>query len=228
MSSTDSLSHQIAQVARSLQSESGSVDTMNLAVKLAVDVIDGAEDAGISLVHRRRHVDTPAYTGERGLQVDQLQYELGEGPCLSAIWAEEWVHAADLATDTRWGEFGPRAAREMGIRSMLCLRMFTSEHRVGALNLYSTRAHAFETADVDAAVAFAAHAAIAVLVAQNDEGKDIALDSRTLIGQATGIVMERYSIDAVRAFAVLKRLSQDTNVQLHQVAAELIRTRRLD
>lgn len=227
MADADFLPHRIAEVARSLQHETGAADTMDLAVKLAVDVVPGAEDAGISLVRARHVVETPAYTSERGLEVDRIQYELGEGPCLSAIWGDEVVSSRDLAEETRWPGFGRRAAEETGIRSMLCLRMFTSDNLMGSLNFYSGRPNAFDGDDVDAGVAFAAHAAIAVLVAQNEEHKDLALDSRTLIGQATGMVMERYELDAVRAFAVLKRLSQHTNIKLHEIAAELVRTRHL-
>lgn len=223
----ENLSRRIAVAARSLQAEIGSADTMDLAARLAVEVVGAAEEAGITLVSRRRSVETSAYTSKRGLRVDQLQYELGVGPCLAAIWDEEVVSVPDLASDDRWGRFGPRAAEETGVRSMLCVRMFTHRQRMGALNLYSSRVGAFDEADQEAGVSFAAHAAIAVFAAQNDDSKEVALDSRSLIGQATGIAMERFDLDAVRAFAVLKRISQDSNVKLHEVAAELVRTRHL-
>ncbi len=227
MALTNSLARQVAEVARSLQSESGTQDTMEMAVKLAVEVIDGAENAVISLVHRGRIVETPAFTSDAGLKVDQLQQELAEGPCVTAIRDEEVVSCPDLSTESRWGAWGPRAAVETGIGSMLCFRMFTQEERVGALTVYSSQPHAFTGADVDSGVSFAAHTAIAIAVARQDENKDIALDSRSLIGQATGIVMDRYDLDAVRAFAVLRRLSQSGNVKLHEIAVELIRTRHL-
>lgn len=223
----ESLSRLMADLARSLQAEEGSGDTMDLAVSLAVDIVEGAEAAGITLVHRGRIVETPASTSEAVMQADRIQQELGEGPCLTAIRDEEVVSAPDLATDTRWGQWGPRAAAEAGLGSMLCFRMFTQKERVGALSLYATKPRAFTGADVESGVSFAAHTAIAIAVARQDENMDIALDSRSLIGQATGIVMDRYDIDAVRAFAVLKRISQHSNVRLHEVAVELIRTRHL-
>jgi len=95
------------------------------------------------------------------------------------------------------------------------------------LSVYADHPRAFTGADVDCGISFAAHTAIAIAVARQDENKDIAMDSRSLIGQATGIVMDRYDLDAVRAFAVLKRISTQNNVKLHQVAVELIRTRHL-
>ena len=227
MAKVESLPRRIAELARSLQAEEGSGETMDLAVTLAVEVVDGAEDAAISLVHRGRIVETPASTGERGFQADRIQQELGEGPCLTAIREEEVVSCPDLAAEKRWGAWGPRTAEEAGIGSMLSFRMFTQKERLGALSLYATRPHAFTGADVESGLSFAAHTAIAIKVARQEEHMDLALDSRSLIGQATGIVMDRYDIDAVRAFAVLKRISQQSNVKLHEIAVELIRTRHL-
>lgn len=227
MATVESLPRRIAELARSLQAEEGSGDTMHLAVTLAVEVVDGAQDAGISLVHRGRIVETPASTSERVLQSDRIQQELGQGPCLTAIREEEVISCPDLAAEKRWGAWGPRTAEEAGIGSVLCFRMFTQKERLGALSLYATQPHAFTEADVESGLSFAAHTAIAIAVARVEENMDLALDSRSLIGQATGIVMDRYDLNAVRAFAVLKRISQQTNVKLHEVAVELIRTRHL-
>ncbi|HUS22266.1 MAG TPA: GAF and ANTAR domain-containing protein [Aeromicrobium sp.] len=227
MDELGSLPRRIAEVARSLQAETGSVETMDLAVQLAVETIAGAEDASISLVHRGRIVETPAMTSDRARDADQLQYELNEGPLISAIWDEVVVSCPDLAADARWGEWGPRAAQQMGIGSVLSFRMFAAKVQLGALSVYSSRPHEFDGADVESGISFAAHTAIAVTVAQTDEHKDIALDSRSVIGQATGILMERFDLDAVRAFAALKRISQDRNVKLHELAVELVRTRRM-
>jgi hypothetical protein len=223
----ESLPRRIAEVARSLEAETGAEDTMELAVKLAVEIIEGAEEATISLVRRARIVETPAATSERALEVDRIQQELGEGPCLTAIREEEIVSCTDIAAEDRWGDWGPRTAEATGFASMLCLRMFTHSEQLGALSVFSAKPHAFTGADVESGLSFAAHTAIAVTVARLDENKDVALDSRSLIGQATGIVMDRYDMDAVRAFAVLKRISQQSNVRIHEVAVELLRTRRL-
>jgi len=227
MAKVESLSRLIADLARSLQAEDSSGETMDLAVTLAVEIVDGAEHAGISLVHRGRIIETPAYTSDAALRADRIQQDLGDGPCLLAIRDEETVSCPDLATEPRWGDWGARTAAETGLGSMLCFRMFTQKERLGALSLYATRPHAFTGADVESGLSFAAHTAIAIAVARQDEHMEIALDSRSLIGQATGIVMDRYDIDAVRAFAVLKRISQQSNVRLHEVAVELIRTRHL-
>ena len=227
MERPDSLSRRVAEVARSLQGESSPQDTMDLAVALAVEVVPDAEDAAISLVHRSRVVDTLAATSDRALRIEQIQYELGEGPGLSAIWDEDVVSSPDLELEDRWGEWARRAVRETEIRSLLAFRLFTQKNRVGALTLYATQPHAFTGTDVDSGISLAAHTAIAVATARHEEDLHIALDSRSLIGQATGILMERYDIDAVRAFAVLRRISMQANVKLREVAAELVRTRTL-
>ena len=227
MATVDMSPRRIAEVARSLQGETGSVATLELAVKLAVDVVDAADDATITLVQRGRVVETQASTSERASQVDRIQHEVGDGPGLSAVWDVECVSCPDVAIDPRWGEWGPRTARETGIGSVLCFRMFTESQRLGVLSLYSSRPNAFTPVHAEDGSAFAVIVAVAVSEARSNENKDIALDTRALIGQATGIVMERYGVDAVRAMALLKRLSQESNVKMRDVAAELIRTRSL-
>lgn len=217
----------VAQVARALQAETGSIDTIELSVKLAVETINGAEDASLSLAHRGQIVETAAATSERALSADRLQQQLGSGPLLADVWDQEVVSCPDLQIDERWGKWGARLATDMGIESMLCFRMFADRERLGAISLYASDPHAFKAVDIEDGVSFAAHTAIAVEVARTDDNLELALDSRSVIGQATGIAMERYGIDAVRAFALLKRLSQDTNTKLHEVATEVIRTRDL-
>src|SRR5919107_572779 len=145
MVDTRGLSRHLADAARDLQGETGAQDTMDKAVQLAVTMIAACESAGISLVHRgQRRIDTPAATSPTALKVDELQYELGQGPCLSAISDEEVVYSADLAREERWDAWGPRTAEVTGIRSMLCFRLFTNEHTVGALNLYASQPEAFD------------------------------------------------------------------------------------
>jgi hypothetical protein len=200
---------------------------MDLAVRLAVETIAGAEEAAISVVHRGRIVETQAATNEQASGADGLQFDRGAGPLMADVWEGDVVSSADLSNEPRWGPWADAVTDKFGFQSLLCFRMFAGEQRLGAISLYSSRTHAFSSADIDAGISFAAHTAIAVEVARDQENKDLALDSRSIIGQATGIVMERYSLDAVRSFAVLRRISQDSNIPMHQVATDLIRTRVL-
>jgi GAF domain-containing protein len=220
------LSRHLADAARDLQGETGAQDTMDKAVELAVTMIPSCESAGISMAHRgERRIDTPAATSPTALQVDELQYEFGQGPCLSAIHDEEVVYCRDLAREQRWDAWGPRTAEATGIRSMLCFRLFTNEHTVGALNLYASKPDAFDEEDRDHGLALAAHAAVAVAAAQEVDQLRIAVDGRTIIGQAQGILMERFSLSASQAFNVLVRVSSTTNTKVRDVSMELVRTR---
>src|SRR5829696_9556937 len=109
---------------------------------------------------------------------------------------------------------------------MLCLRLFTSTDLVGALNLYSKQIDAFDDDDAYTGTYLAAQVAVAVAETQASDGLRISALNRTIIGQAQGILMERYKMDTDQAFNVLRRVSQDNNIKLIRVADELVRTRR--
>lgn len=224
--SLDNLAEHLAGAARDLGSEDVE-RTLEKAINLAVELIDGCDAAGVLVVRRHESIDTPVHTDELVRRGDELQYELKEGPCLDAIWEQETIHTPDLADDGRWPNWGPRVVEELGVRSMLCIQLFTSDLTVGALNLYSKSTAAFDEGEQTMeAQALAAHVAVALVSAQEIEHLHTALDSRTVIGQAEGILMERFDLSADRAFDVLQRVSSHTNTKLHRVAAELVRTRR--
>jgi transcriptional regulator with GAF, ATPase, and Fis domain len=226
MAGMDSLSERMAEVARQLQDHQSDPEaTFDLATKLVHSNVDGCDSAGLSFVHARQRVDTVAATDHMAFDADQLQYELGEGPCLDSIWEEEMVHSPDLAHDQRWPNWGPRVVQETEAESILCFRLFTHQDTMGALNLYSRTRDAFDRDAQDEGRAIAAHVAIAVAASQEVQHLSKGLHSHTIIGQATGILMERFDLDATVAFSVLVRLSQDNNVKLHEVAAETVATR---
>ena len=130
-----------------------------------------------------------------------------------------------MRTDPRWPTWGPLVAKEIGVVSIVSYRLFTTEDTLGALNLYSRRPDAFDTDDVYNGQALAAHVAVALAASQNTTHLELAIANRTVIGQAEGILMERFGITAEQAFAVLRRVSQHRNVKLNRVAEELVRTR---
>jgi len=222
------LPDRLAMIARELRTQSRDVvHTLDAIVAIAVDLIDGCDEAAVSIVHRDRGVTTPAASGAAARSGDELQYELNEGPCLDAVWDHETVISDDLAHDPRWATWGPRVGRDLGIRSMLCLHLFTAEDTLGALNLYSYTVDAF---DADARVeglALAAHAAVALASAQEIDHLKVAVDRRTVIGQAEGILMERFKLSPVQSFAVLTRISSTTNRKLFSIADELVSTGEL-
>lgn len=223
-----SLSEQIAAAARAMEGDQDGGATMDNAVRLAVEVVPHAQDAGISLLRGQAgHIDTPASTGDVPRRVDELQYQFDEGPCLDAVRESEMVQSLDVGSDDRWPKWGPAAAAECGVRSMLCFRLFTDGDRLGALNLYSRHRDAFDADDRERGLAIAAHMAIAVASAQRIDHLKAGLDGRTVIGQAQGILMERFDMDADRAFKVLTHLSSHSNRKLRDIAHEIVATRQL-
>ena len=223
---TEHLVNRLSAVARSLRSEEDVEHTLDKAVALAVELIDGCDEAGVSLVYAKRRIATPAATSENVRRGDALQYELEEGPCLDAIWDEETVSSPDLANEERWPTWGPRVVEELGIRSMLCFQLFTDGSSLGALNLYSHEVDGFKDADAGEGLALASHVSVALAAAQEIETLHSAVEARTAIGQAEGILMERFDLLPHQAFAVLRRVSQETNTRLHAVAVELVKSRR--
>jgi len=224
MDISSSITRQLADAARSMQGHPSTHETLEQVVLVATDIIQGCDLVGISLVHPGG-IDTPVGSDEALNRIDELQFKLKEGPCFDALRTHETVGSRNLATDERWPTWGPLVAEETGVRSIVSYRLYTTRDTLGALNLYSRRPDAFDTDDIYNGLALAAHVAVALAASQQVENLELALGTRTVIGQAEGILMERFEIPAAQAFAVLRRVSQHSNVKLNRVAEELVRTR---
>lgn len=217
--------HRIAEAARDLGAlRKDPEGTYRLAVQVAYDSIDACDGAAMSIVRRRDIIETVAATNELAVTADRLQYEIGEGPCLDAVWEHHAVYSPDLRHDDRWPTWGPRTVEDTAVRSFLALQVFTHDASLGVLNLYSRSVDAFDIAAQDEGAAIAAHVAIAVAAAHDIGHLTRGLDSRTLIGQATGILMGRFHLDPDTAFKVLARYSSTSQVKLRDVAAEIVST----
>jgi GAF domain-containing protein len=198
--------------------------TLAAITAAAVDAVPGAEDAGISFVVDRSRIEARAPTGEHPRALDALQDQIGEGPCYSAIREHQTVRAPDVAAEARWPRFAA-AAGERGVGSMLTVRLHhTADSTLGALNLYASTPHAFDTDSEAIARIFAVHAALALAAAEREEHLEAALRSRDRIGQAKGILMERYKLTPEQAFAVLANISSGTNRKLRDIADEIATT----
>ena len=219
----------LAAIARELASEPDVQGTLQRIVEAAAGNLDGEVWASVSLVRQRRDVDTPASSDDRARRADQLQYEMEEGPCLDAIWEHETFQVRDMTADERYPRWTRAVADETGIRSSLSLQLFTDENEesLGALNLYSPRVDAFDAETRGEGLAFAAQAAVALRSAHTEQHLRSAMQTRTLIGQAQGVLMERLKITPDQAFGVLSRLSQESNVKLREVARRLVETGEL-
>ena len=219
----DELARRLADAARGMQKQLDPQQVLDRVVSLAVAMVPGADEATITMVRARRHVYSAAATGDLARWFDVLQNETGQGPCLDAMWQQQTVRVDDLAADPRWPVLGPRAG-ERGVGSMLCLQLFVHEDTLGALDLLAHKRWAFTDESEHVGLLLASHAAIAVADAQKLEHAATALANRDIIGQAKGILMERFKITADQAFDVLARVSQDANRKLHAVAEDLTRT----
>ena len=218
-----SFADQLADAARSMQGWTSTQLTLDKVVLVATEIIHGCDLVGISIVHGNR-IHTPAGSDETLNRIDELQFTLREGPCFDALQTNEVVISHDLATDERWPRWGPLVAREIGVVCILSYRLFTTEHTLGAMNLYSLRPDAFDADDINNGLALAAHVGVALATSQTAEHLELAISNRTVIARAEGILMERFGIPPEQAFAVLRRVSQRRNVKLNRVAENLVRT----
>lgn len=210
----------LAELAVELSSAGTVVDSIELITAFAAETI-GTSHAGATLLRRRGSFETAGPTDPVVAEADRLQEELREGPCVDAAVESRVIVAQDLASDERWPRWGPRAVA-LGLGSVLSCEMSAGEQRIGALNVYGEAGHAFTHDDVEVSVLLAHHAAAALVAAETIQGLTAALDSRTLISQAQGVLMERYKLDGDRAFAVLRRHSQNENTRLVDVARSVV------
>ena len=183
--------------------------------------IPGVDIASITVHDADNRLQTLAATDPLAQKLDALQYELREGPCYAAVTDERFVLVNDLAGATpAYPRYGPRAA-ELGIQAQTAIQLVDDRDRAG-LNLYARRAGVFDRSTVQFAELFATQAAALLQYAVQVEQLGEALHTRTDIGTAIGIVMERYHIDRHRAFAFLVRNSRNRNPKLRLLAQQVI------
>jgi GAF domain-containing protein len=214
----------IAQIVQDLYGRSDAdSDTViaELAEHAAVE-IPGAQYAGVTVTRNAKHIDTPAATHKWPILLDEIQQRHREGPCLTAAWEEKTIHVADLATDERFPLYARDVLEQTPIRSVMAFQLFIAGETMGALNVYAELSNAFGPETRELGLIFAAHSSVAWNAARRDEQFKKALASRDVIGTAKGMIMERYGVDPIQAFDLLRRLSQDSNMPLIQIATDLV------
>ncbi|MDP9020483.1 MAG: GAF and ANTAR domain-containing protein [Actinomycetota bacterium] len=210
-----------AAVARTLaEDHDGLQSALHKIVGLAVDTLDACEFAGISLVESRE-ITSPAATNDIPQRVDEIQSQLGEGPCIDAIKEHEVFQTGDLRNERRWPQFSRRAHEETGVSSIVSFRLFVEEDTMGALNLYSTARDAFDDSDVALGSVFAVHASVAMSAARREDSLEQKAQNRDVIGRAKGMLMARAGVNDDQAFAMLKAASQRMNVKLRDIAQRI-------
>lgn len=180
-----------------------------------------ADDAGVMRTRSRTDIETPAATTSRVDDAHQLQVKYDEGPCLDAIKGRATYRSDDVRDDLRWPKWGPAAAA-LGIRSTVGVRLATQDRGFGSLNVYSDRPSAFTRADEEILEMLAAHATAVLALAERVDGLSTALETRTTIARAQGILMEKFDIGSAAAFDFLKRISQHENRRLFDVAEAIV------
>lgn len=217
----------IAELQRVLLSTETVEQFLKELAVLAAGLVAGGLSCGMTLGTKGRPY-TAACSDERASEVDDIQYRLGEGPCLESMRSGVTVCIGDTASERRWPGFcGQAAAR--GVRSTLALPLVTDGEPAGALNLYAPAADAFGPAEWRRAERFAANGAGALALAHrlasytaiNGQLRE-SLASRSVIDQAIGVIMAQERCSQVRAFAILRSASQNRNVKLRDLAAEVI------
>ncbi|WP_210438863.1 GAF and ANTAR domain-containing protein [Nocardioides xinjiangensis] len=198
-------------------------DTLDAVVHAARTSLPRFGHVSVSERHRSGTIETRAGTDQLVWELDALQYDLDEGPCVQALEHEPVVVVEHLRHEQRWPRYIPAAAAR-GVRSQMGVRLFSDGRHVGGLNLYSTD---HDEVDLDTAATarlLATHVAVVLGHARHEHELNQALQSRKVIGQAVGILMERYRIDPDRAFQFLVRASSAGNIKLRDVAEEIVTT----
>lgn len=216
----------LAEAARAMQQRSGVQEVLQAVVTQAVHVVAGCESASVAMSGRDKTIETVATSSSLAARADALQYQCGEGPVVDTIRRHETTQVDDLVTDRRWSSWRPRAHRGLALRSELSVTFCAEDNKTGSVNLYSRRPAAFSAADRAVAVAFSAVAGLAIAAAERCSNLCLAMENRTVIGQAQGLLMERYDVGADQAFETLRRVSQQSNTKLYDVGDEFVRTRR--
>ncbi|MGZ8747865.1 MAG: GAF and ANTAR domain-containing protein [Mycobacterium sp.] len=214
------LARSLGVLAVEMQAQRDSADTLRAIVASATHVVPGARWAGISLVNGKR-VTAEVPTDPIVAKLEELQNELGDGPCITALRDHLTVHIADMSAESRWPQFG-REAIGLGVHSLMSFQLFIRADNLGALNLYGAEAGCFTEESIGIGTIFAQHAAVAMM-GENAVGHfHTALASRDVFGQAQGILMHRNNVSAIQAFAMLTHASQDTQMKLVDVARWIV------
>jgi GAF domain-containing protein len=199
---------------------------------LAARVIPGEPHTSLTII-REKGPRTAASSGQMALDLDLVQYRLGSGPCLEAATTGHPVEITDTQAETRWPEFA-QAAGERGCGSVLSYPLPPQERLSGGLNLYSSAPRTADSSTRQVAERFAAYAAVSLsnlylyrTAVERADNLAAALDSRAVIDQAKGILMERFRMTADQAFGALARVSMESNMKVREVAERFVNTGEL-
>ncbi len=214
-------SQSIAEAVRTLNRPRSLDDTLQTIVEVACNSVEGFDQVGIATLEHDGKIETRASTGGLVLRLDAIQYDLGEGPSAAALQGPGEISVSSLREEQRWPGYVPHALAS-GVRSQMAVKLYLDRGTLGGINFYSTHSEEVGTDAQALARLFATHAAIALGHAQEREHLNEGLQNRKAIGQAIGLLMERYEMNEDRAFAFLVRASSHANIKLRAVAQQLV------
>jgi GAF domain-containing protein len=217
---------ELTRLAQALDAAPDEDTRVQIAVGSSVLIVSGCDHAGFT-VNEGGRLSTEAGSDDLVCRANRLQGELSEGPCLDVVRDQDALVSNDLTQEHRWPRWASRVHAELGVGSMMSLLVYTGRRSYGALSLYSDQRHRFVGEDVAVGRALAAHLALTLDAGRQIDQLKVAMDSRTIIGQAQGLLMGRLDIDADQAFDYLRRISSHSNRKLAVVAMEIVRTRQL-
>lgn len=186
-----------------------------------LDAVPGADCANITLVEDGK-VASFAGTDPVAARIDEIQAKRDVGPCLMAAWKQQHVVIDDYSTETRWKLFTEDVMVQTAVRSSASFQLYRAGTSMGALNIHAEHPRAFDDAAIAAGSAFATQAALALHADVRQKQFDQALASRDVIGQAKGMLMREYDVDADTAFDMLRKISQYSNTKIVDLARRVV------
>jgi GAF domain-containing protein len=218
---TSRIAEAVADAARTINAPRTVEERLVAIVRSAPGTVPGFDHVSVSIAHGDGPPETRAASSDLVNQLDLHQYEAEQGPCFEAFSRPGIVSSADLRHEQRWPVYVRRAI-DAGITAQLAVHLLDDQGVRGSLNLYRMTGEGIDPEAPAMAVLFGTHAALALGRARGEEQLNIALVTRKTIGQAIGIVMERYQINEAMAFGFLTRVSSTSNIKLRDVAQELV------
>jgi hypothetical protein len=214
------LADALSAVTRAVDGHGG--EPLDQLAQAAREAIPGAEAVSLTVL-QQGSFETRAATDEVARRADTLQYEVGRGPCVDAVLENTANASGDVAEDTRWGDWGPRVAGEVGVRSVLAyrLRLEGEQEAIASLNVYATRPHAFDEQALHLGVVLATHGSLlltAVTARDLATGLASTLQGNREVGVAMGVLMHRHRLTRDQAFDLLRLASQESGRSLAEMA----------
>lgn len=206
---------------------------LQLVADMAKTVMPGNPETSVLLLVKDRPT-TVVHTGQLAIDLDETQYERGHGPCLHAARTGELVEVVDTRTETRWPDYSRYAAEHGNLGSLSVPLIDENAQVTGALNIYARQSDAFDEDSRAVATRLGPYAAVAAgsLYAYQSardlaDNLQAALESRAVIDQAKGVLMERFKLTPDQAFQLLAQASMNTNRKVRDIADHLVHTGEL-